>query len=90
MKIVYEKQFKIALSKILVYIAQDKVSASKNFQKELKSVIEILVENPKMYRKSYYFDDENYRDLTHMSYTIIYKITPDSICILDIFKWEDR
>jgi plasmid stabilization system protein ParE len=90
MKLVYEEQFKIALSEILIYIAKDKVSASRNFQKELKSIIVVLVENPKMYRKSYYFEDKNYRDLTYMSYTIIYKITPDSIRILDIFKWQDR
>ena len=42
-----------------------------------------------MYRKSIYFDDENYRDLIHKGYTVIYKIKEDKIIILDIFKWSD-
>lgn len=90
MKIAYEEQFKIALYEIVAYIAKDNVLASKKFQKELKSVIVALTENPKMCRQSYYFEDENYRDLIYMGYTILYKTTPDSINILDIFKWQER
>ena len=90
MKIVYEKQFKMALLDITKYIARDKVGASSEFKKSLKLAIEHLPKNPKMYKHSNYFDDENYRDMTFKGYTIIYKLEDDSIKILDIFKWIDR
>jgi len=92
MTIRYETQFKKSLREISSYIANDKPTASKNFKKDLKSKIEEIVENPKMYRASYYFDDENYRDLIFKGYTTIDKIDSekDMISILDIFKWVKR
>jgi len=92
MKIIYEEQFKLSLQEISKYIARDKVDASMNFKKELKKKIELIVENPEMYRASIYHDNENYRDLIHQGYTTIYKIDYESrsIKILDIFKWVNR
>jgi len=92
MTIRYETQFKKSLREISLYIANDKPTASENFKKDLKSKIEEIVENPKMHRASYYFDDENYRDLIFKGYTTIYKIDSekDMISILDIFKWVKR
>ena len=90
MKVIYEKQFRIALKDIAKFIAVDKVSASTMFKKELKNKFEMVCENPKMYRKSIYFDDESYRDLIFMGYTAIYKIEDDMIKVLDIFKWIDK
>jgi len=90
MRVVYEKQFKIALKDIADFIAEDKVSASHLFKKELKKKFELVVENPKMYRVSMYYDNESYRDLVFMGYTAIYKIDDDVIRVLDIFKWMDR
>ena len=90
MQIVYEKQFKKALADISHFIALDKVDAAKNFKKKLKQSLEYLKENPKMYKQSSYFKDENYRDMTFKGYTIIYKLEEDTIKVLDIFKWIDR
>jgi len=90
MRVVYEKQFKIALKDIADFIAEDKVSASHLFKKELKKKFELVVENPKMYRVSMYYENESYRDLVFMGYTAIYKIDDDVIRVLDIFKWVDR
>ena len=90
MRIVYEKQFRIALKEIAEYIAEDKVSVSKLFTKELKEKFELVVENPKMYRASVYHRSEAYRDLVFMGYTAIYKIEDDVIKVLDIFKWVDK
>jgi plasmid stabilization system protein ParE len=89
-QIVYEKQFKEALLDISGFIARDKQSAALDFKKKLKLHIEYLKENPMMYRKSRYFEDEAYRDMTFKGYTIIYKIEDKHIKILDIFKWIDR
>ena len=90
MRVVYEKQFRIALKEIVEYIAEDKVSASNLFKKELKEKFELVVENPKMYRVSVYHKNESYRDLVFMGYTAIYKIENDVIKVLDIFKWVDK
>ena len=90
MKIIYEKQFRIALKDIVTYIAEDKVSASELFKKELKKKFELVIENPKMYRASVYHKSESYRDLVFMGYTAIYKIEDDRIKVMDIFKWVDR
>ena len=92
MNIRYEKQFQNALYAIFSYISKDKPSASHNFKKELKSKIEDMSHNPKIYRASYYFDNENYRDLIFKGYTIIYKIENENnlISILDIFKWIEK
>jgi len=90
MRGVYEKQFRIALKYISDYIAKDKVSASLDFKKELKKKFDIVLDNPRMYRASRYFEDDKYRDLTYMGYTVIYKIDDGLIRVLDIFKWEDR
>ena len=53
-------------------------------------IIENIVSFPYKYRKSYYFEDESYRDLIYKGYTIIYKIDEQTIKILDIFKWQDK
>jgi len=45
------------------------------FLKELKKKIINLKHFPYKYRKSFYFDDENIRDLIFKGYTIIYKLT---------------
>jgi len=92
MKIIYEKQFRDSLSEIFSYIKKDKPSASIAFKKELKSKIELIIDNPKMYRASFYHENENYQDLIYMGYTTIYTIEEDEnvIKILDIFKWVDR
>ncbi len=90
MNIVRDIVFLNALFKILSYIKKDKITPVKKFQKELNDKIKLLKTNPQMCKKSIYFDDDKYRDLTYKGYTIIYKVTQDKILILDIFKWQDK
>ena len=90
MKIVYEENFKVSLKRILFYIAKDKKSAAQDFKSNLFYTFQNLLDNPKMYRKSFYSDSEDYRDMIFVGYTITYKIDGESIKILDIFKWSDR
>ena len=75
---------------ILAFIARDKGSAAKAFEKELDQHILNLMQFPYKYRQSHYYDDERYRDLTYKGYTVIYKITDEVIQVLDIFKWVDK
>ena len=90
MKILKKGKFLKNLSLIFEYIAKDKPSAAKQFKEELYNKIENLKSFPRMYRKSIYFDNENYRDLIFKGYTVIYKIEDDKILILDIFKWSEK
>ena len=89
MKIVKKRKFIKNLAIIFEYIAKDKPLSAKRFKEDLYNKFELLKSFPKMYRKSIYFDDENYRDLIYKGYTIIYKIEKDKIIILDIFKWSE-
>ena len=86
MRIVRTRKFLNKFKKILAYIAKDKISASKKFREELNKKLNDLDHFPYKYRKSFYFDDENIRDLIFKGYTIIYKIEKDKIIVLDIFK----
>lgn len=90
MRIVFEEQFLDHFNIILTYIATDKKSASIQFKKELKKKIGALLYYPYIYRRSHYYNNEHYRDLTYKGYTVIYKITEDAIQILDIFKWVEK
>jgi len=73
---------------ILKYIAKDKISASKNFKKELDSQIKDIPNFPYKYRKSIYFNDENVRDMIFRGYTINYEVDlyKNTIFILSIFN----
>ena len=88
MKIIESLHFKNRLKKIAFFIAKDKPSIAKRFVVNLKTQIKEIADMPKKYRKSYYFDDENIRDMTYHGYTIIYEINEDnnSIEIIDIFN----
>ena len=76
---------------MLQYIAKDKISASKTFQKDLDRQIKELPHFPYKYRQSIYFDDENIRDLIFKKYTILYEVNleRDVIEILDIFNQNE-
>ncbi len=88
MKIIESHKFKLRLGIITNYIKKDKVSASINFARNLKETIRNLSNSPFKYRQSDYFDDENVRDMTYTSYTVIYKvyIEEQTIVIVDIFN----
>jgi len=91
MKIIYEKKFQDSLRGIATFIAKDKLSASTNFKRELKEKIEMLYDNPMMYKKSNYFEEDSYRDMTFKGYTIIYRlVSKEELRVLDIFKWVKR
>ena len=90
MRIVYEEQFRMQLTAILAFIARDNPYAARAVRDGLKSRLENVIEYPESCRKSLYFDDDTIRDLVFMGYTTIYRITPDEIRVLDVFKWQNR
>jgi len=88
MKIIRSRKFLINFLVTLQHIAKDKISASKNFQKELDKLINNIPNFPFKYRQSVYFDDKNVRDLIYKKHTINYEINleENSIEILNIFN----
>jgi len=79
-------RFKIHLKTIAFFIKKDNRNASIRFVKELKLQINQLIDMPKKYQQSKYYDDETIRDMVFKGYTIIYKIYSDKIIILEIFN----
>ncbi|MEJ5168602.1 MAG: type II toxin-antitoxin system RelE/ParE family toxin [Arcobacteraceae bacterium] len=73
---------------IVFYIAKDKVSASQNFKSDINKLIKELLNFPFKYRKSYYYENENIRDLIYKGYSIIYKVDLEKseIVVLEIFN----
>ncbi len=88
MKIIRTNLFISQLQKSLIFIAKDKISASKEFRTKLNKNINELDNFPYKYRKSIYFKDENIRDMVFNGYTIIYQIDKikQQIKILEIFN----
>jgi plasmid stabilization system protein ParE len=82
------RKYQSNLLEILKFIAQDKMSASKNFKNELDELINNLPSFPFKYRKSFYFDTKMIRDMNYKKYTIVYEINleKNTIDILNIFK----
>ncbi len=91
MRIIRSQKYLRNLDNLLEYIAsRDSVTKSIRFLNKLDKAVSSLSYMSYRYRKSYYYDDENIRDLVFMGYTIPYLIDMDKIVILDIFKWSDR
>ena len=90
MIIIRDRYFSKQLYSILKTIASDKISAARQFEKQLNKKIKNLLDFPYQYRASHYFDHKDYRDLIHQGYTVIYKVEEERIIILEIFKWQNR
>lgn len=88
MTIARTQEYQSELLEILKYIANDKISASKTFRKELNEQINDIPTFPYKYRRSIYFDDENIRDMTFKRYTINYEVdlNKNTIFIFSIFN----
>lgn len=88
MQIIYKKTFENQLLQIINYIADDKQSASLKFASKLEELILLIPENPLKYRASFYFNNEDIRDMTYKGYTVVYKVNfeKNTIEVLRIFN----
>ena len=88
MKIIRTQEYQKELLVILKHIAKDKITASKKFKQDLNIQINQIPNFPYKYRPSFYFDDENVRDMTFKTYTINYEINlnKNTIFILSVFN----
>jgi len=92
MQIYKSDEFEYKLREILNFIAKDKLGSAIKFNRNLQAQIDNLVNFPYKFRKSFYYDNENIRDLIFKGYTIPYLIDKknNKIIILDIFKMNKR
>lgn len=90
LQIKYKSDFNRNFLAIWDFISQDSIKRANDFKSGLKANIEKIPNMPYKFRKSYYSDNEDIRDMIYKGYTIPYLIDDDVILILDIFKWEDR
>ncbi len=92
MQIVLTKNFSKSLDHILDYIAKDSLNRSIQFNRQLQKSIDNLSHMPFKNRKSYYYDDDNVRDMIFKGYTVPYLVDErnNRIVLLDIFKWIDK
>jgi len=74
MKINFSENFYFLLNEIIDFIAKDKPEASRKFKKDLILAVKKDLKFPYNYKKSFYFEDDTFRDYTHKSYTITFKI----------------
>ena len=88
MTIVSTEAYQKELLLILKHIANDKITASKKFNKDLNEQINNIPNFPYKYRKSIYFNNDNVRDMVFKKYTINYEINlnKNTIFIFSIFN----
>jgi len=88
MTIVRTEAYQKELLLILKHIANDKITASKKFNKDLNEQINNIPNFPYKYRKSIYFNNDNVRDMVFKKYTINYEINlnKNTIFIFSIFN----
>jgi plasmid stabilization system protein ParE len=92
MIIVRKREYSTALKAIILFISKNNKSRALGFKSQLDNKINNLVNFPYKFRKSYYHNDKNIRDLVFKGYTVPYLIDKESskIVLLDIFKWSNR
>ena len=88
MTITRTQEYQKELLVILKHIADNKITASRKFKKDLNEQIDKIPNFPYKSRKSIYFNDENARDMIFKKYTINYEIdlNKNTIFILSIFN----
>ncbi|WP_312078607.1 type II toxin-antitoxin system RelE/ParE family toxin [Chryseobacterium sp.] len=92
MKIEITEHFKDKLKRQVKYISLDKPIAARKFNQTIFANIKKISVNPKINRKSIFFEDENIRDLVVKGYFIVYEILPDEnrIVVFGFYKWEEK
>jgi mRNA-degrading endonuclease RelE of RelBE toxin-antitoxin system len=92
MKITYHAGFISAFTKILDYIALDSKNSAIKFKVDVKAKIEDLPYMPFKYKKSFYFEDDNIRELTFKGYVVVYEINlkEDNITVIGIKKYKEK
>ncbi|OBQ51769.1 type II toxin-antitoxin system RelE/ParE family toxin [Tamlana sp. s12] len=90
MKIIYKDTFVQRLEKQLKYIAKNNPKSARKLKSELIKRIKTIPENPYLYRKSIYFENESVRDLIYKGYTIVFRINENQIEIFGFTRYQEE
>ena len=86
MKIVFSDKFGNGLDGILNFIAQDSLNRATEFNDALYDKILEIPSRPYSFRKNKLLKRADTRDLILTGYVIVFRIKPDYIKILSIYK----
>ena len=86
MKIVFSDKFGNEPERILNFIAQDSLNRATEFNDTLYDKIMEIPSRPYSFRKNKLLKREDTRDLILKGYVIVFRIKPDYIKILSIYK----
>jgi hypothetical protein len=84
MRIDLNDEFFDLLGEIVRFIAKDKPLAARIFKKDIISFIKKDLKFPYNYKKSFYFNDDSFRDYVFKGYTISYQIIENEQILLAI------
>lgn len=86
MNIIITQEFETKLSKIVGFISTHSVNAARKFYYEIYTKIHKIPQMPYSFRKNQLLNNKNVRDMVYKGYVVVFKITPESIIILGIYK----
>jgi len=89
MKIEFLPSFVNRLEGFVEFIAEDKPTAARKFQKEIIGACKEIQNFPYKHRKSIYFENENIRDLVYKGFVIIYKIDGELIKVFAFVNCDE-
>jgi len=92
MQIIRDNNYLASLDNVMQFIAQDSFNKALIFLDKLDYAINNIPNFPYKHRQSFYYTNEDIRDLIFKGYTIPYLIDNgnNQIVILDIFKWINK
>jgi plasmid stabilization system protein ParE len=90
MKIQFNKQFVLKLDKQIDYISHDSPTRARKFKEDLLHKINEIPSNPLRYRKSIYANNQTVRDLIFKGYTIVFRISHNTIDVFGFVKYQKK
>ncbi|MDO6739446.1 type II toxin-antitoxin system RelE/ParE family toxin [Wenyingzhuangia sp. 2_MG-2023] len=90
MRIIYKDTFVERLERQLKYIAKKSPKSAKNLKTEIIQRIKEIPENPYLFRKSIYFENEAIRDLIYKGYTVVFRINENQIEVFGFTKFQEK
>jgi len=90
MKIIYKETFVVRLEKQLKYISENSPKSAKKLKTEFIQRIKTIPDNPYLFRKSIYFENDSVRDLIHKGYTIVFRINKNQIEIFGLTRFQEK
>ncbi|MGY5351048.1 type II toxin-antitoxin system RelE/ParE family toxin [Wenyingzhuangia sp. IMCC45533] len=90
MKIIYKDTFVQRLERQLKYIAKTSPKSATKLKIELIKRIKEIPENPYLFRKSIYFENDAIRDLICQKYTVVFRINKNQIEIFGFTKFQEK